>query len=77
MTKSVATAVNVPRTLLKVIVVVTTHPVSPVNQVGGLHLKVRFLLAGISALNDVVGDLAASVVLRGVPCQVAGICFDV
>lgn len=48
-----------------------THPVSPVDEIDGQSVKVGLLLAGVSALHDVVGDIAASVVLRGVPGQVA------
>lgn len=54
-----------------------THPVSPVDEVDGQNFKVGLLFAGVSALHDVVGDLAASVVLRGVPGQVARVCLDV
>ena len=54
-----------------------SHPVSPVNQVYGENIKVRLLLAGVSELQDVVCDLAATVVLWGVPGQVARVRFDV
>lgn len=54
-----------------------THPISPVDEVGGQDLKIRLLLAGISVLQDVVGDLTASIVLWGVPGQVAGVRLDV
>lgn len=48
-----------------------THPVSPVNEVDGQNFKVRLLLAGVPPLYNVVGDLAAPVVLWGLPGQVA------
>ncbi len=54
-----------------------THPVSPVDEVDGENVKVGLLLTGISALHNVVGDIAASVVLRGIPGQVARVCLDV
>lgn len=54
-----------------------THPVSPVDEVDGQNFKVGLLLTGVPALHDVVGELAASVVLRGVPGQVARVCLDV
>lgn len=56
---------------------VTTHPVSPVDEVDGQNFEVRLLLAGVSAFHNVVGDLAASVVLWGVPGQVARVRLDV
>lgn len=54
-----------------------THPISPVNEVRGENFKVRLLLAGVPSLHNVVGDLAASVVLRGIPGQIARVRFDV
>lgn len=54
-----------------------THPVSPVNEVDGQNFEVRLLLAGVPPLYNVVGDLAASVVLWGLPGQVARVCLDV
>lgn len=48
-----------------------THPKSPVDEVNGQNFKVGLLLAGVSALHDVIGDLTASIVLWGIPGQVA------
>lgn len=54
-----------------------TDPVSPVDEVDGYNLKVGLLLAGISVFHNVVGDVAASVVLGGIPGQVARLRLDV
>lgn len=54
-----------------------THPKSPVDEVIGQNFKVGLLLTGVSALHDVIGDLTASIVLWGVPGQVAWFCLDV
>lgn len=54
-----------------------SYPISPVNEVDGENIKVRLFLACISALNNVVSNLASSIVFWSVPGQVARVCFDV
>lgn len=49
----------------------STHSESPVNQIDGKNFIIRFLLAGISTLHNIVGNLTAPIVLWGIPGQVA------